>query len=260
MLGVLKIDASSSSGEEAVMIRSHTLFGAALITTLCGPVQADDSRAVKETSMAGPGGMKLTVRMQGPYDADVPLQVVCYFKHKQAGDTTLGAAVELDRKLGGVIASLRNRGEFAGDDLETLLLTPPEGTIKPKALLIIGLGDEESLSLERLERVGRVALREATRLGAKRVAFAPLIRDQGNSRFATGDVANAVVRGMLLAHDTESRLHKEGLAKPQAIVEWECEAGPKYFDETVAAVRKAAKEAESIVTARPSTPYLGVKK
>src|ERR1700730_7817204 len=109
--------------------------------------------------------MKLTVRIQGPYDPDVPVQVVCYFKHREAGDTTLGAAVELDRKLGGVIASLRGRREFAGDELETLLLIPPEGTIKPKALLLIGLGDEKSLSLDRMERVGRVALREATRLG-----------------------------------------------------------------------------------------------
>ena len=75
---------------------------------------ADDPHAVKETSLAGPGGMKLTVRMQGPYDADVPLQVVCYFKHKEAGDTTLGAAVELDKKLGGVIASLRSRGNSPG--------------------------------------------------------------------------------------------------------------------------------------------------
>ena len=243
-----------------MMIRSKALFGAALVATLCGPARADDPHAVKETSLTGPGGMKLTVRMQGPYDADVPVQVVCYFKHKEAGDTTLGAAVELDRKLGGVIASLRGRGEFAGDELETLLLIPPEGTIKPKALLLIGLGDEKSLSLERMERVGRVALREATRLGVERVAFAPLIRDQGNSEFGTGDVANAVVRGMLLALDTESRLQKEGLAKAHAIVEWVCEAGPKYFDETVSAVRKAAKEADSIVAARPSAPYLGGKK
>src|SRR3954451_17910846 len=240
---------------KAVMIRSRTVFGAALIASLCGPVQADDSHAVKETSVAGPGGIKLTVRMQGPYDADIPLQVVCYFKHKEAGDTTLGAAVELDRKLGGVIASLRNRGEFAGDDLETLLLTPPDGAIKPKALLLIGLGDEESLSLERMERVGRAALREATRLGVKRIAFAPLIRDQGNSKLATGDVAHAVVRGMLLALDTESRLRKEGLARSHAIAEWECEAGPRYFDETVSAVRKAAREAHAVVAARPGMPY-----
>jgi hypothetical protein len=108
--------------------------------------------------------------------------------------------------------------------------------------------------------VGRVALREARRLGVERIAFAPLIRDQGNSKFLTGDVANAVVRGMLLALDTEDRLQKEGLAKAHAIVEWECEAGPKYFEETVSAVRKAAKEADSIVAARPSTPYIGGKK
>jgi hypothetical protein len=260
MLGVLRIDVSSSSGEEAMMIRSKAWFGAALVATLCGLAHADDTQSVKETSLPGPGGMKLTVRMRGPYDADVPLQVVCYFKHKEAGDTALGAAVELDRKLGGVIASLRGRGEFAGDALETLLLIPPEGTIKPKALLLIGLGDEESLSLERMERVGRVALREATRLGVKRLAFAPLIRDQGNSEFATGDVANAVVRGMLLALDTESRLQKEGLARAQVIEEWECEAGPKYFDETVSGVRKAVKEADSILAARPSTPYVGRKK
>jgi hypothetical protein len=223
-------------------------------------VRADGPATVKEASIAGPGGMRLTIRMRGPYDADVPLQVVCYFRHKEAGDTTLGAAVELDKKLGGVIASLRNRGEFTGDHLETLLLTPPEGTIKPKALLLIGLGDEKSLSLDRMEGVGREALREASRLGVERVAFAPLIRDQGDTKFATGDVAHAVVRGMLLAFDTESRLQKQGLAKAHPIVEWECEAGPKYFEETVAAVRKATKEAGSIVAARTSTPYLGRKK
>ena len=65
--------------------------------------------------MAGPGGAKVTVRMQGPYDADVPLQVVCYFKHKPEGDKAFGAPVELDRRLGGVIASLRNGGEFVGE-------------------------------------------------------------------------------------------------------------------------------------------------
>src|SRR3954447_11222951 len=173
MLGVLRSEVTSWSGEDVMMIRSKVLYGAALVATLCGLVRADDPNAVKEMSIAGPGGMKLTVRMRGPYDADVPLQIVCYFKHKEAGDTTLGAAVELDKKLGGVIASLRTRREFAGDHLEILLLTPPKGTIKPKALLLIGLGDEESLSLERMESVGRVALREATRLEVERIAFAP---------------------------------------------------------------------------------------
>jgi Cytosol aminopeptidase family, N-terminal domain len=235
---------------------TRALVGLAVVSTICGPTLADGPIAAKETSLAGPGDVKFTVRMQGPYDAEVPLQVVCYFKHKESGDTTLGAAVELDKRLGGVIASLRSRGEFAGDELETLLLTPPEGTIKPKALLLIGLGDEASLSLDRMERVGRVALREAARLGVNRVAFAPLIRDQGDSRLGAGDVAGAVVRGMLLARDTEIRLRKEGLTKAPATGEWVCEAGPKYFDETVSGVRKAMKEADSVIAARPLIPYI----
>ena len=90
-----------------------------------------------------------------------------------------------------------------------------------------------------MERVGRVALREAARLGVSRVAFAPLIRDQGNSKFGTGDVEAAVVRGMLLAYDTEKRLQKEGLSKDFTLDQWNVEAGPMYFDETVAGVRKA---------------------
>ena len=34
----------------------------------------------------------------------------------------------------------------------------------------------------------------------------------------------------------------------------------KYFDETVSAVKRAAKEAEAAIAARPSTPYLRGKK
>ena len=111
------------------------------------------------------------------------------------GQTDERAPVELDKRLGGVIASLRERGEFVGERLETLLITPPRDSIKAKALLLVGLGDESSLSLELMEAVGRVSLREAARLGASRVAFAPLIRDQGNSKLGTGDVETAVVRG-----------------------------------------------------------------
>src|SRR2546430_742763 len=82
-----------------------------------------------------------------------------------------------------VIASLREHGRFVADQLETILIIPPKDSIKAKALLLVGLGEEEALSLNLLEAVGRVALREAGRLGVRKVAFAPLIRDQGNSKF-----------------------------------------------------------------------------
>ncbi|MDR3618249.1 MAG: M17 family peptidase N-terminal domain-containing protein [Paludisphaera borealis] len=209
-----------------------------------------------ETRIDGLEGSTEIVRMQGPYDAEVPLQVVCYFKRTASSDSRMaGAPVELDKHLGGLIASLRSRGEFDGEELETILFDVPEGAIKPKRLLLIGLGDESSLSLERMERVGRVALREAVKVGATKVAFAPLIRDQGNTQIATGDVENAVTRGVLLAYDTEKRLQKQGFARPYTLEEWVVEAGPKYYDETVAGVKKAVGEARVAASKRESTPY-----
>lgn len=214
-----------------------------------------DETAVKETSFQGPNKVTIKLRMEGPYDADIPLQIVCYFKHKESGDTMKGAALELDQRLGGAISSLRNRGEFIGDELETLLLVPPPNSIKPKLLLLIGLGDEDSLSKERMERVGRVALREATRLGATRVAFAPLLRDQGNSKLDTGVVERAVTSGVLLAYDTEKRLQQQGLARSYILQEWVAEAGPTYYDETMVGLKESLAQASEATKARDSKPY-----
>jgi hypothetical protein len=242
------------------LTRNVSFLAAVLLAGLGVPARSDEPKDVKETVVAGPNQVTLKVRMEGPYTADVPLQVVCYFKYTKDGAKRMsGAPVELDKHLGGVIAALRERGEFTGDELETFLIIPKEGGIKAKALLLIGLGDEAKLSLETMERVGKVALREAVRLGATRVAFAPLIRDQGNAAFKTGDVETAVVRGMLLAYDTERRLQKEGLAKAYVLNEWWVEAGPAYYDETVAGVKKASAEATDLIKARGSSPYTSGK-
>jgi hypothetical protein len=221
----------------------------------------EGKQEVKEKALDAPNKVKIKVRMEGPYTADVPLQVVCYFKYTpERAQRMSGAPVELDKHLGGVIASLRARGEFVGDQLETILITAPKDSIKAKALLLVGLGDEDALSLKLMEAVGRVSLREAVRLGAGRVAFAPLIRDQGNTKIGTGDVEMAVVRGMLLAYDTEKRFQKEGLAKPFTLEEWWVEAGPAYFDETVAGVKKASAEAADRIKERGSKPYASGKR
>src|SRR5437870_5639784 len=212
---------------------------------------------VKEKTLDAPNKVRVKVRMEGPYTADVPLQVVCYFKYTPEGAKRMtGAPVELDKHLGGVIGALRDRGEFVGDQLETLLIIPPKDSIKAKALLLVGLGDEDALSLNLMEGVGRVSLREAARLGVNRVAFAPLLRDQGNSKLGTGDVETAVVRGMLLAYDTEKHLQKEALSKEFTLDEWNVEAGPAYFDETVTGVQKAIEEAGRGLKDRSAEPLL----
>jgi hypothetical protein len=244
------------------LTRTVSLVAILMLTGLGAPARSDDAKEqVKEKALDAPNKVKLRVRMEGPYTADVPLQIVCYFKYTPEGAKRIsGAPVELDKRLGGVIGSLRERGEFRGDQLETLLITPPKDSIKAKALLLVGLGDEDALSLKLVEGVGRVALREAARLGVSQVAFAPLIRDQGNAKFGTGDVETAVVRGMLLAYDTEKRLQKQGLGKPFTLEEWWVEAGPAYFDETVAGVKKASAEATDLIKARESKPYASGKR
>src|SRR5262249_895831 len=157
--------------EETVM---RSLFVVVMLS-IGWPAPAGAQEAKKtppEASLAGPRETTLIVRMQGPYDADVPLQVVCYFKRTPEPDSRMsGAPVELDKDLGGLIGSLRSRGDFGGDELETILLNIPEGAIRPRRLLLIGLGDEATLSIEKLGRVGRTALREAAKLGVTKVAF-----------------------------------------------------------------------------------------
>ena len=227
-----------------------------MLAALGVPAWSDEAK-VKEKALDAPNNVRVKVRMEGPYTADVPLQVICYFKYTPEGAKRMsGAPVELDKHLGGVIGALRERGEFVGDQLETLLIIPPKDSIKAKALLLVGLGDEDALSLNLMEGVGRVSVREAARLGVNRVAFAPLLRDQGNSKLGTGDVETAVVRGMLLAYDTEKHLQKEALGKEFTLDEWNVEAGPAYFDETVLGVQKAIEQAAKAIKDRSAEPLL----
>ena len=236
--------------------RNVLLLTALMLAGLGALARSDDAGEVKEKAFDAPNKVRIKVRMEGPYTADVPLQVVCYFKYTPEGAKKMsGAPVELDKRLGGVIASLRERSEFMGEQLETLLIIPPRDSIKAKALLLVGLGDEDALSLKVMERVGRVSLREAARLGVGRVAFAPLIRDQGNTKLGTGDVETAVVRGMLLAYDTQKRLQREGLSKEFTLDEWNVEAGPTYFDETVRGIQQAIEEAGKNIKERSTEPY-----
>ncbi len=233
------------------------------ILTYCSSASAVSAqdKPPAETKVDSLIGLPIIVRMQGPYDAEVPLQIVCYFERTSTSDAKLsGAPVELDTRLGGVIASLRERGEFKGDAFETLLITPPAGLIKPRQLLLIGLGSEKDLSLARMEAVGRCALREAVRIGAKQVAFAPLIKDAGNDALSPGDVENAIVRGVLLAYDTEIRLQTQGLSAESKLNAWIVEAGPKYYDETITGVKQAVLQAKEVVDQRKTEAYSSLSK
>jgi hypothetical protein len=234
----------------------HVLAALALIAA---STYAADSAAPAEKTFAAPHGMKVSVKMVGPYAEPADLQIVCAFKHKASGDTYLGAMKDLDARLGGLISSLRNRGEFVGELGETILFTPPKGSIPAKRMLVIGLGAEADLSLDTLRLVGRVALRSAIMLRAKVVAFAPVIRDQGNNTIDVGDGDQALIENIISAYDTEKRLQDEQLAPPFDIASWTLEAGPSYFAGATEKVQAGIANAAAQIAKRSGTPFTTLK-
>src|SRR6266404_5991435 len=190
-----------------------------------------------------PLGIQVSVKMTGPYVEPADLQIICLLQHKAAGDTYQGAAKDTDEHLSGILSALRNRGEFVGELGETFLFTPPKGSMPAKQFMVIGLGEEKDLSLATLRIVGRIAAREAVRLKAKHVAWAPVIRDEGNTAIDVGEGDRAFTEEMLAAYDTEKRLQAQGLAPEFSIESFVIEAGPTFFD---GAVKQVGEGIESV--------------
>jgi len=218
---------------------------------------ADSPAAPKENVFATkPLGVQWSIKMVGPYMEAADLQIICLFKHKASGDTYIGAAKDTDAHLGGLLSALRNRGEFIGEQGETILFTPAKGSIPAKRFLVIGLGDEKDLSLGSLQLVGRIAAREAVRLKAKHVAWAPVIRDQGNSTIEVGIGDRAFAEQFISAYDTEKRLQAQKLAPEFSIETVVIEAGPSYFDGAVKQVGEGIEAVSAELTKRDPTPYV----
>ena len=165
-----------------------------------------------EKSFLAPHGMKISVKMAAPYAQATDLQIICVFEHKASGDPYIAAMKVLDDTLGGLLSSLRNGGHFSGELGETIAFIPRVGSVPARQFLVIGLGNEPELSLQSMHLIGSVGLREAIRLKANHVSFAPVLRDQGSSRLDVGAVARSVEEGVILAYDTEKRLQMKGFA------------------------------------------------
>jgi hypothetical protein len=226
-----------------------------------GSVFATDANsAPAEKTFDAPHGLKVSVKMIGPYSEPADLQIICLFKHKATGDTYQNAAKDTDEHLHGILSALRNRGEFVGELGETFLFTPPSGSILAKRFMVIGLGEEKDLSLDSLRVVGRIAAREAVRLNARHVAWAPVIRDEGNTVVGVGEGDRAFIEQMLSAYDTEKRLQAEALAPAFSIEDLVIEAGPTYFDDAAKQVGEGIESMTAVLAQRNAAPYSSATK
>jgi leucyl aminopeptidase len=232
-----------------------------VLAVFTASAMAADTSVPKENVFATvPLGVQLSIKMIGPYTQDTDLQIICLFKHKNSGDTYQGAAKASDEHLNGLLSALRNRGEFVGELGETILFTPPRDSIPAERFMVIGLGDESDLSLDTLKEVGRIAAREAVRLRATRVAWAPVIRDEGNSTIEVGLGDRTFAEQFLLAYDTEKRLQVQRLEPKFVIKSLVIEAGPAYFDSAVRQVGEGIDLISTELAQRDSAPYCSTTK
>src|SRR5246500_1904257 len=225
------------------------------VLLMYGAAFAADNSAPAQKTFDAPRGLKVSVKIIGPYSEPADLQIICLFKHKPSGDTYQGAAKDTDQHLHGLLSALRNRGEFVGELGETFLFTPPSGSIPAKRFMVIGLGDEKDLSLDSVRVVGRVAAREAVRLQAKHVAWAPVIRDEGNTTIDVGEGDRAFIEQLISAYDTEKRLQEQGLAPAFSIEDVVIEAGPTYFESAAKQVEEGIESVAAQLGQRSTSPY-----
>jgi hypothetical protein len=125
----------------------------------------------------------------------------------------------------------RKAGRPPGSDPETVKLRRP-------LRLIVGLGDSQTFSPQRIELVGSIVYREASRLSMPNPFFAPTILDGGVAKFTTGETAMWFARGFLRAANTEKALVAARASGGIPVQELIYLAGAKHAQDTVDGLAK----------------------
>jgi hypothetical protein len=184
------------------------------------------------------GPVPIRVLAQSPAETATYLQVICLFRSSPV-NTLHGSLTEANEKLKGLLDRVRKAELFRGELGETLLITPPTGSVSAKRLLIIGLGNSQDFAPQRMQLVGEILYTESNRLGVAQPYFAPTILDGGVSKFTTGEVAEQMIAGFLRAADIERILRAENALGPAIVAGLTYLAGPKNVDSTRAGIEKA---------------------
>lgn len=181
-------------------------------------------------------GVAIEGVVQGPSAQISELQIACVFEYTE-GDifnsppalpAALNGMVHLDHDMKGIVTELRKGGKFLGHAYETILISPPKGTIGGKMLLLIGLGDRNKFDAAMMTGVGSVAMREALKLGVANFSFASDLKDAGIDS-PTALVAGNVVKGIFQAYRTQTWLKEKKMSAFKPVSKIILLAGPSFF-------------------------------
>lgn len=192
-----------------------------------------------------PNNLSIIIRAEGPATRQTPLQAACFFEHQAAGDQLSGGTKSFNEQMGGLVQKLRDDGDFGGHELETLLITPPPGTVPAKKILLIGLGDAKTFSASRMKNVGIVAVREAFKLGVDKLSFSPNVTDAGVTGVKVTDFDQQVIEGVLAGMDTQTKLSEQKLVPKVVLSEFTLEAGKANLAGAAEAVQAAIKSRDT---------------
>ncbi len=140
--------------------------------------------------------VSIRIERASPAEFGTPLLVLQHFERDlQPG----GLAAEVDRRLGGAIARLLERGDFLGKKDETALLYPREGEIAAQRLLLVGVGKREDYVVERLRRAIGTAARTAEKIGVSELALSMGHVDRLSEHMGAYYAGRAAVESAVLA-------------------------------------------------------------
>lgn len=212
-------------------MKTFNLFLLAFVLGLSANAQAKVNETATPVGTSKIWGMLDNVSIaglvEGPATAESPLQIICVFEYTE-GDIynsppalppASNGLVHLDQALDGWFTKIRENNLFSGHRYETLLLTPPQGSIRSEKLLFIGLGDRKSFNPELMIEVGKVASREALKIGVTNFAISSDLKDAGIDS-PTALVAGNIVRGIISEYRNLEFLRVSNLLsyKPLSIV------------------------------------------
>ena len=175
-------------------------------------------------------GVEFDVVAWGPKDAKVDLSFACMFEHEAAGASLGGGMLSLDQSLDRLLTRMRAGGAFKAQQLETLHLASLPDRLAPRSIMVIGLGNPETLTPALLERATGMAIAEAIRLKAATVAFAPNLLDAGLSDVAGMHIASSMLAGVFHALATATLLAEAGFSETPSIRRWSFDTGLAHID------------------------------
>jgi hypothetical protein len=163
--------------------------------------------------------------------------VICLFRSSPVNPLR-GSLAETNEKLKGLLDRIRKPELFRGDLGETLLIAPPKDSLGAKKLLIIGLGDSQTFTPQRMQLVGQILYREAGNLGVAHPFFAPTVLDGGVAKFTTGEVAEQAIGGFLRAAAMDKVIREANASASQPVTALTYLAGAANVNNTSEGIEK----------------------